>query len=346
MSELNRHIKKLLSENDIAIIPHFGGFLAHYIPAVRDSKNNLFIPPKRTIGFNQQLKLNDGLLIQSYMNELNISFQEANNLMKADINTLKKQLDENGSILIDGIGTIFCNTNEKYSFKELEDTFDCPLFFGMSSFQMLEVEELINNQSQPQQIPSRVDQVSRGHRINDFLGGVAVLCVIIASFFLFSPSVESTTKVTEENLAKVLPLKVWTLSVAPNTEVDNKVKITPTENIDITSNLDETIIDDSAIVTTTKSEITNAVEEDAIKVAPIESLDFHIIVASLIPLKKAELLIGELKELGFESAQILNKKGKRRVSLGSYGTRADAQKILNTPSVQTHYPSAWILNNK
>ena len=64
MNELSRHIEVLLFENDCVIIPNFGGFVTHYTPSKRDVKENLFIPPTRVIGFNDQLKLNDGLLVQ------------------------------------------------------------------------------------------------------------------------------------------------------------------------------------------------------------------------------------------------------------------------------------------
>ena len=67
MKELAQHIEALLLENDCVIIPDFGGFIAHYSPAKIDSDTGQFLPPCRTIGFNAQLILNDGLLTQSYM---------------------------------------------------------------------------------------------------------------------------------------------------------------------------------------------------------------------------------------------------------------------------------------
>ena len=67
MIELARHIEILLLENDCVIIPDFGGFIAHYQPARYIKEENLYLPPVRTIGFNPQLTINDGLLAQSYM---------------------------------------------------------------------------------------------------------------------------------------------------------------------------------------------------------------------------------------------------------------------------------------
>ena len=62
MIELAQHIETLLLENDCVIVPGFGGFVAHYSPATRVKEENIFLPPTRIIGFNPQLKLNDGVL--------------------------------------------------------------------------------------------------------------------------------------------------------------------------------------------------------------------------------------------------------------------------------------------
>ena len=67
MIELAQHIEVLLLENDCVIVPGLGGFVAHYTPAMRVAEENVFLPPTRIIGFNPQLKMNDGLLVQSYM---------------------------------------------------------------------------------------------------------------------------------------------------------------------------------------------------------------------------------------------------------------------------------------
>ena len=64
MIELAQHIEVLLLENDCVIVPGFGGFVAYYTPAMR-VEGNTFLPPTRTPSLRPQLKLNDGLLVQS-----------------------------------------------------------------------------------------------------------------------------------------------------------------------------------------------------------------------------------------------------------------------------------------
>ena len=67
IENLARHIEWLLGENDCVIVPGLGGFIAHYTPARRIEAENRFLSPTRIIAFNPRLKINDGVLVQSYM---------------------------------------------------------------------------------------------------------------------------------------------------------------------------------------------------------------------------------------------------------------------------------------
>ena len=51
--------------------------MAHYCEAHYDIRDNSFLPPTRSIGFNPQLKINDSLLAQSYVEAYDISYPEA-----------------------------------------------------------------------------------------------------------------------------------------------------------------------------------------------------------------------------------------------------------------------------
>ena len=74
IENLARHIEWLLGENDCVIVPGLGGFIAHYTPARRIEAENRFLPPTRIIAFNPRLKINDGVLVQSYMQVEGVSW--------------------------------------------------------------------------------------------------------------------------------------------------------------------------------------------------------------------------------------------------------------------------------
>ena len=109
MIELGRHIEILLLSNDCVIVPELGGFMAHHVSAHYDEGDNLFLPPLRTLGFNPQLKLNDSLLAQSYIEAYDISYPEAIRRIEEEVNELKQHLDNQGSYEIDDIGVLSIN---------------------------------------------------------------------------------------------------------------------------------------------------------------------------------------------------------------------------------------------
>ena len=92
MKDLAKHIEILLLNNDCVIVPHLGGFIAHYVPAKYDEADSLFLPPMRTVGFNPQLTINDSLLAQSYADAYDISIPEALQRIEQIVKGVKTQL--------------------------------------------------------------------------------------------------------------------------------------------------------------------------------------------------------------------------------------------------------------
>ena len=107
MIELERHITKLLLTNDCVIVPDFGGFMTHHIDSIYDHDAKTFYPPLRTLGFNPQLKINDSLLVQSYVEVYDISYPEALTRIENDVTRLKGILAKNGEYELYGLGVIY-----------------------------------------------------------------------------------------------------------------------------------------------------------------------------------------------------------------------------------------------
>ena len=107
MIELAQHIEALLLENDCVIVPGLGGFVAHYTPAMRMKEENIFLPPTRVVGFNPQLKMNDGLLVQSYMSVYGTSFSDATKRVERKVETLITALHEDGKVNLPNIGEVY-----------------------------------------------------------------------------------------------------------------------------------------------------------------------------------------------------------------------------------------------
>ena len=132
--ELQRHIEIQLLANDCVIVPDFGGFMTHQIPAHYDTGDYSFVPPMRTLGFNPQLRMNDSLLVQSYVEAYDISYPEALRRIEDEVAELKTLLSEQGSYTLEDLGTLTVNQDGNYEFAPCEAGILTPELFGLGTF--------------------------------------------------------------------------------------------------------------------------------------------------------------------------------------------------------------------
>ena len=126
----------LLLDNDCVIVPGFGGFMAHNLAASYDKKNNIYLPPRRTVGFNPRLTMNDSLLAQSYAYCYDISYPEALKRIEHDVDILKNLIEEEGCRTICGIGRIVRMQDGKYDFIPEESGIVTPALYGFEPFEI------------------------------------------------------------------------------------------------------------------------------------------------------------------------------------------------------------------
>lgn len=164
MIELAQHIETLLLENDCVIVPGFGGFVAHYSPATRVKEENIFLPPTRTIGFNPQLKLNDGVLVQSYMSAYDTSFADASRIVEKEVNEFIGLLHEEGKAHLDNIGEIHYNIYGNYEFVPYDYKITTPSLYGLDSFEIHELSALQQKEKEKYDVIFKRQQPLLRHR--------------------------------------------------------------------------------------------------------------------------------------------------------------------------------------
>lgn len=133
MIELKRHIEILLLDNDCVVVPGLGGFVAHHIDARYDARDGVYLPPLRTLGFNQKLDMNDSLLAQSYVEAYDMSYPEAMRKIDEEVGELKSALERDGFYDLSDIGTLVLNADGRYEFDPCESGILTPSLYGLSS---------------------------------------------------------------------------------------------------------------------------------------------------------------------------------------------------------------------
>ena len=215
MIELAQHIEVLLLENDCVIVPGLGGFVAHYTPAMRVAEENVFLPPTRIIGFNPQLKMNDGLLVQSYMAVYDTDFSDATrNCMKKEVAHIFTALHEEGKVDLPNIGELRYSIHGIYDFVPYDHKITTPYLYGLDSFEMQELAELKKPYMEKTirySVPVVPEDKKRRFEIKfnrSYLSNAVAMIAVVALFFFLSTPIENT-EVVEGNYAQLLPNELF-----------------------------------------------------------------------------------------------------------------------------------------
>ena len=244
MIELAKHIEFLLLENDCVILPGFGGFVAHYTEAIYEAKNQLFMPPMRTIGFNPLLRLNDGLLTQSVMEVYGTNYGDALKMVTRWVNQLKKQLYEEGSVELSNVGQLRMSIRGTMDFVPFNSRLTTSWLYGLGSFELPELNKQSLTEGSvrrpkpvvvaPSLKPAVVAQRTQRHsfrrravtlmkesqwtpRVKELLPrltpammqGAAAVVAALVLFFIFSVPVKNTEVMGSGNYAQLMPSELF-----------------------------------------------------------------------------------------------------------------------------------------
>ena len=346
MMELARHIETLLLDNDCVIVPGLGGFVAHYIPA--RTEDNLFIPPAHLIGFNPLLKMNDGVLAQSYMSAYNTSFADATRMIEKEVDKVFHALHEEGRVDLPDVGELLFSIYDTYEFISHEDKTIAPNLYGLDSFEMKELSALERPVRRKIVPLFAADAESKGRRFRfdvSFLWNAAAMIAAIVVFFFLSTPIKNTETVGE-GYAQLLPgelfekiekqsLAIRPIVVSRTTGEKKNAMLRPVQDKNLIENAASADGRDSTAASAQKT------VSERVDAHPLQS--YHIIVASVGTEEDAEAMAIQLVRKGFAEAKSIIGDGRKRVSIQSYSTESEAYRALNKIRMDEAYQNAWVL---
>lgn len=137
--QLSKYISDLLYRYECVIVPGFGGFVSNTISSTVNHFTHTFYPPTKKISFNSQLKNNDGLLANYIAAAENISFEQATANIEKNVARWNLEL-QNNAIVLNAIGTLSLNKEQKIIFDPLESTNYLASSYGLSSFKSASIQ--------------------------------------------------------------------------------------------------------------------------------------------------------------------------------------------------------------
>lgn len=353
MNDLSKHIERLLLDNDCVIVPGLGGFIAYNVSARYVSEENLYLPPMRTIGFNSQLILNDGLLVQSYMQYNDVSYPEALRILEADIDEVKDILQNEGSVDFKGIGILHYTVDCSYTFKSCECGILSPTLYGLSSFLISElrvinktavypIENLLgNNREKIEKIETKRNKTLAKDKHNMIikmnrkaLDYTVAIAASIALFFVFSIPVKNTD-VSMENYASLSYSSLFK-------EIKNKSLVL---NVIKSGYLDKVAVKSTSVVAKTKMDVNNKSEEDSFTKSNSKNINLttrseEVKVTSV---KKNVATPSVYKSASTETIKLTPNKYK--VIIASVNSRKMAEYMVSQ-AASKGYSSAFIVEGK
>lgn len=362
--ELERHIEILLLDNDCVIVPGLGGFMAHHVEARYDATDCNFLPPLRTLGFNPQLKLNDSLLAQSYVEAYDISYPEALRRIENEVNELRQHLDNEGRYELNDIGVLSVNDEGNMVFEPCESGILTPSLYGFSSFEMKRLD--MDVESAPEKPVIKVEKVAETVqpavavaekpvetaaetetaetkdadndtdtiriKVSWIRNAVAVAAAVIAFFLISTPVTNSTrsnyavSDINSNFMTKLSPSNLTKGEVRMNSDGLHTT-------IKATSNV--TVADTVKVVKTEKDTIATDNENS-----------YCIVLASHVTRLGANDYIKRLDADGIEGASVYEHNKIVRVVYGSYKSEEEAQKNLRKLRDNEIFEQAWVYKKR
>lgn len=370
VNELERHIEILLLSNDCVIVPDFGGFMAHHVDARYDGRDNMFLPPLRTVGFNPQLKMNDSLLAQSYVEAYDISYPEAIDRLANEVAEIRQRLENEGKYEINNIGTIYLNEDGNYTFEPCEAGILTPNYYGLGGFDMLPLstqeneptvtlektnstniaENIEINQEEKQAEPVVALQNATTNSVFDvndddekpsaefilikksWLRNLAAACIAIIAFFAISTPLRTPNVQTSKIDTGML------------------TRIMPKELV--TQNTHQTKLASKAensekvlkINPETNKDANDEANEKKIDQAELKSAKpyYGIVLASRVTKRNAANYVETLQAKGFKAAKVVITATNVKVVYGSYETEGQAYKALHDLRNNEVFADGWI----
>lgn len=354
MIRLERHIEILLLSNDCVIVPDLGGFMAHEVSARFDEEELLFLPPLRTLGFNPQLKLNDSLLAQSYVDAYDISYPEALNVITDEVRELNQHLSNEGSYELNNIGKLYVNKEGNLTFEPCEAGILTPELYGLSSFEICPLsvlEPVLQPKSKAKIGDDTINKALKNIVVDDksifavddeddertiqikvsWLRNAVITAAAVVLLFLIVAPLSESTGFTMSNLSS----EFFTSMIPKDTSigdlnVNNISKGSSSKRIE-----KPVMVKDSNIV---DNKMLEAHQPSRDK----DSSRYCIILASRITLLNAERFVGELRNSGIKDAYTYVHNDIVRVAYGHFARENDAQDSLRQLKDNRYFEQAWV----
>lgn len=305
------YISDLLYRYECVVIPEFGAFLTRPVSARIDEASHTFYPPKKVLSFNEQLKSNDGLLVNYIANVEKIPYESALKKVEKKMSVLKSYLAQGETIAFKNVGDLTLSPEGKLQFEPSYSLNYLTESFGLSHFVSPSISrEVYKKEVKELEKVMPIAITPEKRKSSSFLkyASIAVLALTLGGWLssnYYLGQIEQHNQLAQEEANKLIESRVQEATFV----IDNPL---PVINFNVTK----------------------------------QSGNFHIVAGAFRIEENCDKKLAELKGLGYPARKIgANKYGLHQVVYSSFESRSDA--ISELRSVRSnHDKEAWLLVQK
>ena len=349
MKQFTSHIDYLLQKHDCVIIPEFGGFVlsreeAFVIPdgAIR--------PPFVVVGFNPDLKYNDGLLAESYMNVYNISYDAACKKIKENVSRLNEGLSSGQSMQIGRLGRVKLDDNKQLCFTPNNYlSLYYPETYGLSLARVRPLAEIVDpNISLNKPAKNKIS-------FKNIVTGSAAAAAAVLIFFVSSTPIDQNDRGKQQIQQSSFFPNVNINSLIPSLKSSrlndlNEQKSTNLDTVQLSlSFVSERLLNKDQIADAKMKEKSELAVDDNLKQSN-QNADplYYIIIGSANSKIEADRALAKLKSQGHTSSKIMTLgKDRYRIYVSSFAKKESAiSYLVNFKKQNPKQSDAWLYSKK
>jgi len=308
------HLKELLYKHSRVVLSDFGTLMAHNCTAQQNALKNTMTPPRKKVSFRPSDEADDGLLLRR-LQAHHPQPEQAGEELSQVVSGWKNALQNEKSLQIDGVGTIFQSRDGNFQFASERSNNFLPSSFGLPEIQLRPVQ--------------REEEAPRMERAAPYAGERRL-------------SLKTAEELEEENS----PLLPWLkyasmilllISVSMTAYYFYQQEEKKKERVETLANTELSGYIEGAVF----------YQESPLQLPPVEIEvinKFHVVAGAYRLRENAERRIQDLRYLGYEARYLgRNDYELHQVAYGSFPTRREARKLLDEVRTDTGEKDAWIL---
>ena len=321
---LEHYISDLLYRYNCVVVPGFGAFLTQKNSAKLNVVTNTFSAPNKSIVFNKQLAINDGLLVSYVSNAEKVSFETALVEIENQVKAWQDVLSQETSLHLKNIGSLSKNNEDKILFQPANETNYLTSSFGLSNFNSIPVTREVLKEEVVQieeKVPFTISPERRENKgFRPYLKYAAILILAFSTGVTGYRAFQQQR--TNEQVARQDAQEFVNKQIQEATFFDLSPLELPTVTVDAS----------------TISNVTSLANDNS---------ETHYIVAGAFRVKgNADRKIEQLKANGFNAGYYgTNAHGLHMVTFDSYTNSTDALNALREIK-RTQSKDAWLLSEK